>query len=96
MTEDGGKKPGIVKRNVFSRLLTVFLCFPITVYRYTLSRFLGGQCRFLPTCSAYAQEALRTHGPVKGLGLTFRRVCRCHPWGGHGYDPVPKEAFRDQ
>ena len=46
-------------------------------------------CRFTPTCSAYAVEAIKKHGPVKGLYLTVRRILRCHPWGGSGYDPVP-------
>jgi len=46
-------------------------------------------CRYLPTCSVYTYEAVETHGPVKGLFLGTRRVLRCHPWGGHGYDPVP-------
>lgn len=61
----------------------------IYAYRFTLSPFLGGQCRFLPTCSLYGLEAYRTHGPIRGTALTLRRVLRCHPWGGHGWDPVP-------
>lgn len=51
-----------------------------------------GSCRFTPTCSQYAVEALRLHGPVKGLWLAVKRIARCHPWGGHGYDPVPQPA----
>ena len=46
-------------------------------------------CRYTPTCSQYAIEALRKHGPFKGSWLAVRRILRCHPWGGHGYDPVP-------
>jgi putative membrane protein insertion efficiency factor len=61
----------------------------IFLYRHSLSLFLGGQCRFYPTCSAYADEALRVHGAVKGTRLTIKRLCRCHPWGGQGFDPVP-------
>jgi len=83
------KKPR--QRNVFSKLLVSFLCSLIMVYRYTLSYFLGRSCRFLPTCSVYAHEALQVHGPVRGLGLAIRRLCRCHPWGGQGYDPVPEK-----
>lgn len=69
--------------------MTAILRGIIWLYRHTLSYFLGGQCRFTPTCSAYAGEALRVHGAVKGSALTLRRFCRCHPWGGQGFDPVP-------
>lgn len=58
-------------------------------YKLTLSPWFGRQCRFMPTCSDYAAEALIQHGPVKGGLLAARRLCRCHPWGGSGYDPVP-------
>jgi len=58
-------------------------------YKLTLSPLIGRQCRFLPTCSDYAAEALITHGPWKGAGLAASRLCRCNPWGGSGYDPVP-------
>jgi putative membrane protein insertion efficiency factor len=49
-------------------------------------------CRYLPTCSSYAEEAIRLHGPVRGSGLALRRLARCHPWGGHGVDPVPDRS----
>lgn len=62
----------------------------IRIYQRTLSPLLGVHCRFEPTCSRYAEEALRTHGAVRGSGLTLRRLLRCHPFGGHGYDPVPR------
>jgi len=61
----------------------------IRFYQYALSPMIGPKCRYTPTCSHYGIEALRTHGPVKGLWLTIKRVARCHPWGGSGYDPVP-------
>lgn len=61
----------------------------IHFYRYTFSSILGRECRFLPTCSAYALEAIDRHGPLKGSGLAAARFCRCHPWGRHGFDPVP-------
>ena len=61
----------------------------IRAYQLTLSPFLGGSCRFMPTCSAYAIEALRTHGPARGLTLAIRRLSACHPLGRSGFDPVP-------
>ncbi|MDD3030044.1 MAG: membrane protein insertion efficiency factor YidD [Alphaproteobacteria bacterium] len=72
-----------------SNLAKVFLRGLIGLYRHSLSMFLGNRCRFLPTCSVYADEAIRLHGPVKGTRLALKRLLRCHPWGGSGYDPVP-------
>ncbi len=69
--------------------MSEFLRALIWLYRHSLSYFLGGQCRFMPTCSAYADEAIRLHGAWRGGGLALRRFCKCHPWGGQGYDPVP-------
>ncbi|MEM7745957.1 MAG: membrane protein insertion efficiency factor YidD [Pseudomonadota bacterium] len=67
------------------------ICLPIRLYRLVGSPWVGRNCRFLPTCSEYALEALQRHGPVRGLALTFRRIGRCRPGGGSGYDPVPPE-----
>jgi len=61
----------------------------VWLYRKGLSPFLGTNCRFEPSCSAYAEQALREYGAFKGGWLTLRRIARCHPWGGSGYDPVP-------
>lgn len=61
----------------------------IRFYQSAVSPFLPGACRFTPTCSQYAIEAFRKYGPFKGLYLAVRRILRCHPWGGSGYDPVP-------
>ena len=58
-------------------------------YRYLLSPWWGRQCRFTPTCSQYAIDALERHGAARGSWLALRRVLRCHPWGGGGFDPVP-------
>jgi len=63
----------------------------ITVYRYTLSPLLGKNCRYLPTCSEYATEAIDRFGAFKGGLMAIRRIVRCHPWGGHGFDPVPEK-----
>jgi putative membrane protein insertion efficiency factor len=62
----------------------------IRFYQLTLSSIMGRQCRFLPTCSDYAKEAIDRHGVIKGGKLAVKRVCRCHPWGGEGFDPVPE------
>ena len=64
----------------------------IRAYRRWLSPLKPPVCRFTPTCSAYALEALAVHGLARGAWLGLRRVCRCHPFGGHGYDPVPPAA----
>ena len=71
------------------RLLDAALTLPIRVYQWTLSPLLGVNCRYAPSCSAYAAEAIATHGAARGFWLALRRVSRCHPWGGSGYDPVP-------
>jgi hypothetical protein len=84
------------RRGVFGALRVAaiaVLSAPIHLYRYTLSSLVGHACRFQPTCSAYALEALHVHGPFKGLVLATRRIARCHPisWlgGKSGFDPVP-------
>lgn len=63
-------------------------------YRLLLSPWLGSACRFTPTCSAYALEALERHGALAGSGLTLARLARCHPWCDGGHDPVPAQALR--
>ncbi len=69
------------------------IIFLLRLYQLTFAAFLGGRCRFLPSCSHYAIEAVRLHGTVRGGGLAIKRICRCHPLrqlgGGQGYDPVP-------
>ncbi len=68
----------------------------VWLYRKGLSPLLGANCRFEPSCSAYAEEALREYGGFKGGMLTLRRIARCHPWGGSGYDPVPSREAHDE
>jgi len=65
----------------------------IRAYQLTLSPFLGGACRFVPSCSAYAREAIEVHGAWRGTWLALRRLSRCHPLGSSGYDPVPHSAL---
>ena len=72
-----------------SKGLVWLLVLPIRFYQIAISPLLGPSCRFTPTCSEYARQALVKHGPVKGLWLAVKRILRCHPWGGSGYDPVP-------
>ncbi|MFM7671501.1 MAG: membrane protein insertion efficiency factor YidD [Bacteroidota bacterium] len=61
----------------------------IRFYQWVISPLLGPKCRYQPTCSHYAIEAVKKHGPFKGFWLAVRRISRCHPWGGSGWDPVP-------
>jgi uncharacterized protein len=70
-------------------LLSLVLRLLVRSYQLVISPVLGSSCRFTPTCSAYAIEALAKHGAIKGSWLTLRRLMRCHPWGGMGFDPVP-------
>ena len=72
------------------RQISIFpFVLPVRFYQVCISPLKPPTCRFTPTCSEYALQALRKHGPFKGLFLAIRRILRCHPWGGSGYDPVP-------
>ena len=75
-------------------MISRLCCAAIRVYQVALSPLKAPCCRFTPTCSAYAREAFRLHGPVKGAILSARRILKCHPWGGAGYDPVPPVSKR--
>lgn len=72
-----------------AKLLTWLLMGPVLFYKYLISPLLPNACRYTPTCSEYMVQALKKHGPFKGLWLGLKRIGRCHPWGGHGWDPVP-------
>lgn len=73
----------------FMQILGLPLIALIRIYQWIISPALGPRCRFTPSCSHYAVEALKKHGLFKGAWLSIRRISRCHPWGGHGIDPVP-------
>ena len=72
-----------------SKAITWLLLLPIRFYQKCISPLTPAACRYTPTCSEYARQALIKYGPVKGLWLAMKRILRCHPWGGSGYDPVP-------
>jgi putative membrane protein insertion efficiency factor len=80
-----------VKRNISGKKLAVNLALlPVMGYKYLISPMIPPACRYTPTCSEYALQAIKKHGIVKGWGLALKRIGRCHPWGGSGYDPVPE------
>ena len=71
------------------KILQFIVLLPVYFYRYSISPLIGPRCRYTPTCSQYAIEAIQKYGPFKGVWLAIKRIVRCNPWGGHGYDPVP-------
>jgi len=77
-----------LKQNIL-KILGWILLIPVYIYKYGISPFTPASCRHIPTCSEYAVQAIRIHGPFKGFVLTAKRISRCHPWGTSGYDPVP-------
>lgn len=81
-------------KRTLSKAATTIISLPIHFYRLAVSPMLPASCRYTPTCSQYALEALKIHGPLKGSWLAVKRICRCHPWGGCGYDPVPPKNER--
>jgi putative membrane protein insertion efficiency factor len=76
-------------------MLNKIIIFPfilfIRVYQLIISPMLGSNCRFIPTCSEYAMESLKEYGLIKGIFLSIKRIGKCHPWGSHGYDPIPNK-----
>ncbi|NBR29454.1 MAG: membrane protein insertion efficiency factor YidD [Betaproteobacteria bacterium] len=95
-------KAGAAGRGLYSRFrnrpsaatMKRLLLIAIRLYQLCLSPFVGGQCRFYPSCSAYASEAIDTHGALRGSWLALRRLLRCHPWHPGGVDPVPPRAVK--
>lgn len=76
---------------MLKKIIIAPFIFLIRFYKIAISPLLGNNCRYHPTCSSYMIEALQVHGLIKGLYLGTKRILRCHPWGGSGYDPVPKK-----
>jgi conserved hypothetical protein YidD len=80
---------------MLSKIVTSPLLLLLRGYQLILSPLLGSNCRFMPTCSQYAIESLKKFGLIKGTFLTVKRIGKCHPWGSHGYDPVPKKIEKN-
>ena len=89
MTLNPWLAPAPVNRQFPGRMLSLFLRGAIRLYQLTLAYFFVGACRFEPSCSAYAAEAVAQHGALRGSWLAAHRLCRCGPWTAGGYDPVP-------
>ena len=81
---------------MLNKVATFPLLILIRGYQLIISPLLGSNCRFMPTCSEYAMESLRSHGLIRGCYLTIKRVGKCHPWGGHGYDPIPTKKVENK
>jgi|TARA_B100000003_G_scaffold70005_1_gene62749 putative membrane protein insertion efficiency factor len=81
---------------MLNKVATFPLLLLIRGYQLIISPLLGSNCRFMPTCSEYAMESLRSHGLIKGSYLTIKRIGKCHPWGSHGYDPIPTKKVENK
>jgi len=71
------------------KLFAQIILLPVYFYRCCISPLMPASCRYTPTCSEYAVEAIKKHGALRGSWMAIKRIARCHPWGGHGFDPVP-------
>ena len=81
---------------MLNKVATFPLLLLIRGYQLIISPLLGSNCRFMPTCSEYALESLKSHGLIKGSYLTIKRIGKCHPWGSHGYDPIPTKKVENK
>lgn len=81
-------------------MLNKIVIFPLVLfirgYQLIISPILGSNCRFMPTCSEYAMESFKEYGLIKGTYLSIKRIGKCHPWGGHGYDPIPAKMEKNK
>lgn len=84
------------RTNFISNAILRLLILPVRFYQHAISPYTPSSCRHVPTCSEYTIQALRTHGVFTGLYYAIRRVLRCHPWGTHGYDPVPPKLANEK
>ena len=78
------------------KVLGWIILIPVYIYKYAISPFTPASCRHVPTCSTYAVEAVKIHGPFRGFWLATKRIAHCHPWGTSGYDPVPPKKNRSR
>jgi len=81
---------------MLNKIVTFPLILLIKGYQIIFSPLLGSNCRFMPTCSEYSMESLKAYGLIKGTFLTIKRIGKCHPWGSHGYDPIPKKIEKNK
>ena len=81
---------------MLNKVITFPLIILIRGYQLIVSPLLGSNCRFMPTCSEYAIESFKSYGLIKGFFLTIKRIGKCHPWGSHGYDPIPTKKIRNK
>ena len=81
---------------MLNKIVTFPLMLLIHGYQLIISPMLGSNCRFMPTCSEYAMESLKAYGLIKGTFLTIKRIGKCHPFGGHGYDPMPTKMEKNK
>jgi len=79
---------------IIKQILVLILIIPVKIYQLMISPLMPASCRHMPTCSEYAIEALKIHGIFTGSWLAVKRILRCHPWGTHGYDPVPPKKIK--
>jgi len=79
-----------VGKNILKAIGWILLI-PVYFYKYAISPLTQASCRYIPSCSEYTVQAIKIHGPFKGFRLAVKRIFRCHPWGDHGYDPVPSK-----
>ena len=81
---------------ILYNLISIFILVPIFLYRWFISPLLPASCRYRPTCSSYAIDAIKLYGPLQGTVLAVKRIASCHPWGGNGYSPVPENLTREK